>query len=133
MNDCFAIIGYENVELHNMILKLTQKAGHAIGFNEVEITNNPDFKNSLIIYDISKAQAKDIVTRLNKSSFIWKDDEQFCLFDCSGNAIAELQEEETDELLFEGTVTYPVLIKDKGKKEPTVKEFKFYKSSSLKA
>ena len=133
MNDCFAIIGYENIELHNMILKLTQKAGHAIGFNEVEITNNTDFKNSLIIYDISKVQAKDIVTRLNKSSFIWRDGEQFGLFDSSGNAIAELQEEETDELVFEGSITYPVLIKDKGKKEPKVKELKFYKSSSLKA
>lgn len=133
MKDCFAIIGYENAELHNMIIKLTQKAGHAIGFNEVEITNNPDFKNSLIIYDISKAQAKDIVTRLNKSSFIWKDDEQFGLFDCSGNTIAKLQEEENENLLFEGTITYPVLLKDKGKKEPTVKELKFYKSSSLKA
>lgn len=128
MRDCFAIIGYENAELHNMIIKLTQKAGHAIGFNEVEIINNPDFKNSLIIYDISKAQAKDIVTRLNKSSFIWRDGEQFGLFDSSGNAITELQEEETNELLFEGTITYPVLIKDKGKKEPTLKEFKYYSS-----
>lgn len=128
MKDCFAIIGYENAELHNMIIKLTQKAGHAIGFNEVKITNNPAFKKSLIIYDISKAQAKDIVTRLNKSSFIWKDDEQFGLFDCSSNTIAKLQEEETDELLFEGTITYPVLIKDKGKKEPTLKEFKYYSS-----